>query len=310
LFLAGGAVIHAAGPREIDSMGGLLKRLPWSGWFFLLGAIAICGLPPLNGFVSELLIYLGFFKGVTANANFASGISSIGAPALALIGGLALACFVKVFGVVFLGEPRKKLPNLPHEAPRSMLTGMSILATICLTIGLLPWLVAPMLQRAVIAWNPSTVPDLSTELSNVAHFGSVSAAAIALLVVVIASYGAFLRRLSKVPPSKDQTWGCGYTAPTPRMQYTASSFAEMLVGYFAMVLRPRMHSPKVQGVFPQPTHFESHVPETMLDLVYVPFLKRLYNKTAPIRHLQHGHLSLYILYMFITLIVLMFLIRA
>ncbi|HLO25884.1 MAG TPA: proton-conducting transporter membrane subunit, partial [Geobacteraceae bacterium] len=304
LFLAAGSIIHAAGSREIDVMGGLLRRLPWTSGFFLVGAVAICGLPPLNGFVSEFLIYLGLLHGVTAQNGIAAGMPALGAPALALIGGLAVACFVKVFGIVFLGAPRSESAARGHEAPRTMLGGMAILAVICFVIGLMPWLAAPLLQRAAGGWRP-VLAALPEPLATTAHLWWISGAAVFLVLVIAA--GAFMLRgfLARLPAGTAETWGCGYTAPTTRMQYTASSFAEMLVYFFRGVLRPHTHLPTVRGPFPEATRFASHVPETTLDLVYIPLLQRLYDKTAPIRRMQNGRLQLYILYTFIILILLL-----
>ena len=304
LFLGAGSIIHAIGTREIDVMGGGLRRLPWTSGFFLIGAVAICGLPPLNGFVSEFLIYLGFLHGVTAQGGFAAGAPAMGAPVLALIGGLAVACFVKVFGIVFLGSPRSEPAARAHEAPRTMLGGMTVLAVVCFVIGLVPWLASPLLQRAVNGWRPllAAVPE---SLAAAAHLRWLSGAAIALLLIIAIAAFLLKSRLARLPTGTAETWGCGYAAPTTRMQYTASSFAGMLVNFFSGVLRPLIHSPDLRGPFPGPARFESHVPETMLDCIYIPLLQRLYAKTAPIRRMQSGHLQLYILYTFITLIVLM-----
>jgi len=304
LFLGAGSIIHATGSREIDIMGGLLRRLPWTSGFFLVGAVAICGLPPLNGFVSEFLIYLGFLKGVTAQNGMAAGVPALGAPALALIGGLAVACFVKVFGVVFLGAPRSESAARAHEAPLTMLGGMTILAVICCVIGLAPWLAAPLLQRAATGWHP-ILSAFPVPLAATAHLWWVSGAAVFLVMGI--SGAAFLvrSRLARLSADSAETWGCGYTAPTPRMQYTASSFAEMLVHFFRGVLRPRAHHPTVHGPFPKEARFSSHVPEAVLELVYIPLLQRLYDKTAPIRRMQNGQLHLYILYTFIILILLL-----
>ena len=105
LFLGAGSAIHASHTREIDRMGGLARKLPWTSALFLLGAVAICGLPPLNGFVSEYLIYMGIFSGVNGGNGAAVPVMALAAPALALVGALAVACFVKVYGIAFLGAP-------------------------------------------------------------------------------------------------------------------------------------------------------------------------------------------------------------
>ena len=299
LFLGAGSIIHAIGTREIDRMGGLLRRMPWTAFFFLIGAVAICGLPPLNGFVSELLIYLGLFNGAMQD-NGAAAVA-LAAPFLALVGGLAVACFVKVFGVVFLGTARTDQAARAHEAGSSMKLPMALLALVCITIGLLPALVAPLLDAAVTAWHPGlTTTDL--RLATTAPLGWITLLGLALLAAIALFYRISQRRSSD-PTS--ETWGCGYLAPTSRMQYSSSSFAEMLIKLFSGILRPHSHLPEISGSFPASSRFESHVPETVLERIYLPFLVWANEKLTPLRHLQHGHLHLYILYTLLTLIALL-----
>ena len=148
LFLSAGSVIHAAHTREIDELGGLAKRMPWTALCFLVGAVAICGLPPLNGFVSEFLIYLGLFNtlGQDGQASFAG--AAFAAPALALIGALAVACFVKVYGIVFLGVARSEHAAAGARVrPSTMIGPMGVLVACCFFIGLAPSLVAPILGQ-------------------------------------------------------------------------------------------------------------------------------------------------------------------
>lgn len=299
LFLGAGSLIHAIGTREIDRMGGLLRRMPWTSFFFLIGAVAICGLPPLNGFVSELLIYLGLFNGALQGSGAAA--VALAAPFLALVGGLAVACFVKVFGVVFLGTPRSEQAARAHEAVSSMKLPMALLALACISIGLLPALMAPLLDAAVTAWHPGLAAS-ELRLGVAAPLGWVTLLGGALLAAIVLFHRVTLRRSSD-PAS--ETWGCGYLAPTSRMQYSASSFADTLVSLFAGILRPRCHQPEVSGPFPSSTSFASHLPETVLELVYLPFLAWANEKLTPLRHLQHGHLHLYILYTLLTLIALL-----
>lgn len=303
LFLCAGSVIHAVATREIDRMGGLLRPMPWTALSFIIGAVAICGLPPLNGFVSELLIYLGFFTGTVAGSGAGAIATALAAPALALIGGLAVACFVKVVGVVFLGTPRS--PELPsaHEATRTMRLPMALLALVCLAIGVAPVAMAPLLESAVAAWLPG--PPQSVSLAAAAPLGWITVLAVVLLLVTACLALWYRGRLRKTTAGSAGTWGCGYLAPTSRMQYSASSFADMLVGLFAGILHPERHAPHISGPFPAVTRFGSHVPETVLERIYLPLLAYIYQKFLPVRKLQHGHLHLYILYTFITLVVLL-----
>src|ERR1035437_8753333 len=147
LFLSAGSVLHATHTREIDELGGLAKRMPWTALGFLVGAAAICGLPPLNGFISELLVYLGLFRSAALPPGSLWRSAALGAPALALVGALALVCLVKVHGAMFLGDPRSERTAGATESSRLILVPMAVLAGLCFVVGLLPWVVAPILDR-------------------------------------------------------------------------------------------------------------------------------------------------------------------
>ena len=283
-------------------MGGVSRRLPWSSGFFLLGAVAICGLPPLNGFVSELMLYLGCFTSIRSYGGIAGALPALAAPVLALIGGLALACFVKVYGVVFLGVPRSAGHAGGHEAPASMLAPMALLSLVCVLIGVAPGTVAQPLENAIGGCRILLKPQL---LADLVPFGWVSGLGVALLAAAGLVARLLVRRAGRLPLAVSRTWSCGYLRPTSRMQYSASSFGDTLVSWFRVVLRPEVERKEVCGNFPAPGRFASHLPETVLELIYLPFLEYLYRKSAPIRHLQHGKLNIYIFYTFITLVTLL-----
>ncbi len=306
LFLGAGSVIHAAGSREIDLMGGLAKRLPFTATFFLVGAAAICGLPPLNGFVSEYLIYMGLFRGVIevgGGATAAVSLMASAVPALALVGALALACFVKAYGIVFLGLPRRESVTQPHEAGLVMLLPMGLLALLCILLGLFPQGVVRLLGPAVAGGLPGSSQAVA-ELTLLAPLGWITVMGLVLLLLVaFISIFSLRRRPGGVVTAV--TWDCGYLHSTPRMQYTASSFAALLVDLFGGILRPRRHGPKVTGPFPAPSSYSSHVPEAVLELIYLPILKWGNELLMPLRKLQHGRIPLYILYIFVTVIVLL-----
>ncbi|OYV95349.1 MAG: hypothetical protein B7Z73_02455 [Planctomycetia bacterium 21-64-5] len=302
LFLSAGSVIHAVGTREIDLLGGLAKTMPRTAVLFLIGAVAICGLPPLNGFVSELLIYLGLFKTLGLKGSPGWPIAAFAAPALALMGVLAAACFAKVFGAVFLGAARSEHAQQGHEAPVMMIGPMGILATCCAAIGLLPVLVAPSLEEAAEAWS---VAGPEQPLRSMAPLGWISVAAATLIALAVA-IGVFLRqRLRSGEVASTLTWDCGFAAPSPRMQYTSSSFAQMLVDLFAWALLPRRHEHRPQGLFPQEADFHTHVPETVLDCGIGPSFAWAARFFIRFRVLQRGSLQVYLLYIFATLIFLL-----
>ena len=303
LFLGAGSVIHAAGTREIDRMGGLAKTMPWTAAFFLVGAIAICGLPPLNGFVSEWFIYLGLFHAVTDGVSISWAAAALAAPSLALIGALALACFVKAYGSVFLGTARTP-DATPHEAGWAMKLPMAVLAACCALIGLLPFLVAPILTRAILAWDVSGVlqascPLNTLPLSAVALFGWILCGTCLLIYFVLA------RRLKQGHAPRRSTWSCGYAQATARMQYTSSSFARTLVDLFRFALHPRVHGPAIKTLFARPSRFESHVEEPMLDRVLLPLterVKQLFSKALP---LQRGLTHRYLIYVALMVVALL-----
>ena len=305
LFLSAGSVVHATHTREIDHLGGLAKSMPATAFCFLAGAVAICGLPPLNGFVSEFLIYLGLFRTLTASSGPVL-VCAFAVPALALIGGLALACFVKVYGAVFLGTARSEHAHHAHESGPTMIAPMVILVACCFFIGLFPGRVAPALTIGVESWAPGTTAA-GGQLEALAPLGAVGAAGFALLggllVVAVCLRWVVRRR----PIAVGVTWGCGYAAPTERMQYTASSFAQMLVRYFAWVLLPRVRKPKPRrlALFPGKSGFHSEVPDVVLDRAVFPVIRIWAWIFSRLRVLQRGNVQVYLLYIFLALLALL-----
>jgi hydrogenase-4 component B len=301
LFLSAGSVLHATGTREIDRLGGLWRRMPWTGLAFLIGAVAICGLPPLNGLVSELLLYLGLFRAGFTDGGHLWLAGALAAPALALAGALAVACFVKVVGAVFLGSARTPDVAGAHEAGPRMVAPMAALAGGCALIGLGAPLVAPLLQRATVAWMGGAA---APALSGLAPLATVSAASAALLAA-LALVGWWLAARARRDASRVVTWDCGYAAPSARMQYTASSFAEMLVRQLGWALRPEAHAPRLDAPFPASASFHSHVPDTVLDRGVTPAFAVAGRVFARLRMIQRGSIHAYLLYILGTLVVLL-----
>jgi formate hydrogenlyase subunit 3/multisubunit Na+/H+ antiporter MnhD subunit len=277
LFLGAGAVHHATGTREIDHLGGLGGTMRGTALLFVVGAAAISGLPPLNGFVSEWLVALGFLGALDRPPGDPVAFAAVGAPVLALVGGLAAACFAKVVGVVFLGSPRSGHAAHAHEAPRSMLAPMALLAALCAAIGLFPSAVLPPLGAAAADW-ARIDPALLAGASERAASGAAGIAAVAAVLLLGAGALALLRRrrlAAHAALAPVETWGCGFAAPTPRMQYTGSSFADLLLKRFTWVVVRRAEMPAPEGAFPRAARFRTEVPDAVLDLFLVP-VARLY----------------------------------
>jgi len=303
LFLAAGAVIHGVGTREIDRLGGLAKTMPRTAWFFTIGAAAICGLPPLNGFVSELLIYVGLLRVAAESGAGVSSVAALAVPMLAMAGALAIACFVKVFGIVFLGPMRSEDAARAQEAPPSMLLAMGLLALGCVGIGALPILLMPALDGVVQAWiqlDPAPPP-----LGELVPWPAVMAMNAVLVAAVLAVALLLRSRLLRKIPAQALTWDCGYARPGPTMAYTASSFAQILVGLYGWLLRPRSGNPVSREMFPARMSFHVNVPEPVLGSILVPIWAGVRRALVPLRAFQHGRVQQYLMYVLLTLCLLL-----
>ena len=303
LFYSAGAVIHATGSQNIDHYGGLIKSMPKTAVLFVGAAVAICGLPPLNGFISEWFIYLGFFTAVQHSA-VVIALSALLAPALALIGGLAVACFVKVFGITFLGTPRTAVAQDGHDISLAMWLPMSLVFALCVIIGVTPVLVQPLLTPALTAWGLADSGVAAMFSGAQLPWLSICAVALLLLLALVAFWLRWQRRHH--PQQVTDTWGCGYQFATARIQYTASSFADMLVGMFSWGLRPKKHEAQINGILPGASEFSSHTADVVLDGVVLPVADRFARLCSTVRHyLQHGILGVYILYITVAVAVLL-----
>jgi hydrogenase-4 component B len=295
LFLGAGSVLHSTGTREMSQLGGLWRGMPWTAGLFALGAAAISGLPPLNGFVSEWLVYLGLFDATISRGPWAWAAIPA-AILLGITGALALACFVKVCGVVFLGAPRSAAANRAHECGLKMRGAMCFLAGFCVLIGLAPAVFWPAIARGIDAWNPAWSGETTPPPLSVLGSFSIAVAAIAI------SMGWGLWRVSRSRGIvRELTWNCGYAAPSGRMQYTAGSFAGVITEWFAWILHPRRHEHRPEAAFPRHAEFEEHTPETVLEEVIEPAARIILRVSQATRRFQHGRVQSYLLYLLIAL---------
>ncbi|MDX2111047.1 MAG: proton-conducting transporter membrane subunit [Verrucomicrobiota bacterium] len=290
LFLGAGSVLHATETREINRLGGLWRTMPWTATLFSLGAVAMSGLPPLNNFISEWLIYLGLFDAVTTKG--AAAWAAIPAAILmATAGALALATFVKVCSMLFLGAPRTKAVEHAHECGLLMRGPMIALASLCVLLGVAPVLVWPALMRTMAVWHPAwngvDVPAPLTVLS-------ITQGVLALVLITAALW--LWKKIQANGLSRGLTWDCGYAEPSARMQYTSSSFADIAAGWFAWILRPVLNLRRPRGLLPAKAFRLEHIPETVLDNWIGPIATGILFVSTNVRRLQHGRLQYYILY--------------
>jgi formate hydrogenlyase subunit 3/multisubunit Na+/H+ antiporter MnhD subunit len=315
LFLGAGAVSQISGTREIDKMGGLLKRMPWTGFSFLLGALAISGLPPFNGFISEFLIYLGAFKEVGAINTPVPETMSVLITAfstlfgLALVGGMAAICFTKAFGMVFLGEPRSEVIQNAHEVKVSMRLAMLILALGCLVLGLaapfLPYFLQPLCAQVLPASfiTSASLDVLINQISQTLFYITVISALFLILIIVFLLIRKYKK--SPYPASQTVTWDCGYLAPNARMQYTASSFVQPLATFFRTLLQLKEKHKPVAGLFPHHASLQSESADPFHHRFYSPIFESIKYFFSRWHWIQHGRLHLYILYIALVLIILL-----
>jgi len=304
LFLGAGAVLHATGVRNMEQLGGLMRQMPWTGTLFLIGSFAICGLPPLNGFVSEFLIYVGAFMGTGLSGVSLSSIGII--TGLAAIGGLAAACFTKAFGIVFLGEPRHTPALLGHEIGWGMRIPMMLLAFGCLAIGFFAPTVISAMAPVIGNVTGLLKIDIDTHLA-VVTVPLQRVTALSCIFILILGFLIYLRRhlLSDRTPAQCNTWDCGFVGPTARMQYTASSYAQPITSMFGFFLQThrKIHTP--EGLFPAKASLHTHTDDVFLRGLFLPLFRGIERILLPLHRLQQGRVQIYILYVAVTILALL-----
>ena len=301
LFLGYGAAAQRVHSRDAEALGGLLRRWPLTAGLMVLGAAAITALPGLNGFTGEWVILYGLLTG-GAELRGAPQIALLaGVPALVLTGALAVACFARLTGVALLGEPRSEGARHAAAPGWEMWLPMLLLAALCVAVAWAPAQVVTLLGPAL----PSVAPrgDMGAVPGAVAPLGGV-----ALLVVLGLALGATLRWLvvrRAAGIRRAPTWGCGYARPAPRMQYSASSFAEPITRIFQPLLGSRVERDvAAEGVWPVAASWRSVTPDRALAGLYEPVFKSVERALLRLRGLQQGRVSTYLLYIVLTVLVL------
>ena len=316
LFLGAGAVLHATHTRNMEEMGGLAKRMRWTALFFLVGAAAISALPPLNGFVSEWLTYQSLLQGFGTTPSLIRLMFPLSGAMLALTGALAAACFVKAFGITFLAQPRSDHARKAHEASFTMLIGQGILTGACVFLGLFPTLFLKLfdpitqqltgqqLSAQLNASNGLVLSGVAAQGGTVSTLG-ITLMALCLVPVPLVLWFFFARRAkTRIGP----TWACGQPALTPQMEYTATGFSKPIRMIFKALFRPRREVQREYDFSPyyaKTIRFESHIEEVFQTRVYRPLNRLVLRLSRQLRALQAGSLQAYLIYIFITLLLLL-----
>jgi len=296
LFYAAGNVYRAAHTLNLESLGGLFRKMPHTALLFLLSALAICGLPPFNGFISEFILYGGLYQGSLHARPVGALLLILTILGLALIGGLAMLCFTKAFGIVFLGKGRKPLPESDWQEGPGNLIPLYVNSGLILAIGLFPATFVKFLSAPLALFIPNfNLSFFNFELLD--NLQQVSRATVGLLAVSLIMLGIRYivthRTVQEVAP----TWGCGYNGGAERMQYTATSFVRMYRKLAAPVLLVHRKNVEFPEIFPHEKRtYETH-PEDALEanLIDIP-IDLMQRFLSFFRFIQNGKIQNYLLY--------------
>ena len=301
LFFAAGGVYQKTHLLDIEKLGGIVKFMTFTSVAFMVGSIAISGLPPFNGFVSEFFIYWGMLKGLSVGNTLLSIVMVVSFASLALIGAMALLCFTKVFGVVFLGSPRSDYHGTPSEVSFTMRAAMAAQILIIILIGVFPQYAFAGISVVAKTFMPGGGAAVSVS-PYLATLGGVSTG---LLVFIGISAGLFILRgvlLRNRSVYGYKTWDCGYQAGNVRMQYTASSYAAPFLRLIRPLFSWRVHLEKPQGLFPKDAGFESHAEDRFERGIIDPIISLIERFLNAFTWIQSGSTQQYILYGLIFLI--------
>jgi formate hydrogenlyase subunit 3/multisubunit Na+/H+ antiporter MnhD subunit len=303
LFLGAGSLLHGTGTRDMNRMGGLLKRMPWTGSLLLGGSLAIAALPPFNGLVSEWLLYLGLLKAGLVHGGIGGLVPLLLVGVLGLTGALALVAFTRLAGIALCGEPRSAEASHAHEAGAKMIAPMVLLLLGCLAIGLRPQWAVGLLAAPLAHLLPTSPEVLVTLLAPLAQLGDW---AVWLALALAAGSLGLLWFLRLRPRSRATTWSCGFSLPTARMAYTGDAFAELVESHLLPSgLRLATAGEPVAGIFPRAVSLFRHGLDPVLSRWFLPGFEWVAEHCVRLRWLQQGRLPVYLLYVFVTCAVLM-----
>jgi NADH:ubiquinone oxidoreductase subunit 5 (subunit L)/multisubunit Na+/H+ antiporter MnhA subunit len=312
LFFGAGAVLTATDARDVDRLGGLIHRMPFTSFAVLVGCVAISALPPFNGFVSEWLI----FQAVLQSPELPQWALKIMVPAvgvmLALAAALAAACFVKAFGVAFLGRPRSAAAEAASEVDRTSLAAMFILAALCLLAGILPgWVIdtlAPVTTEMLGGRMPIQANEAWLSIAPIADSRSSYNGLLVMVFITISASLAvfFIHRFASHALRRAPAWGCGFSDPTPAAQYSGESFAQPIRRVFGTLMfhaRDHVTMPAPGDTRPARLRIELH--DLIWEGMYQPIAAAVQRSTERLNYLQFLTIRQYLSLVFATLVTLL-----
>lgn len=310
LFFAAGSVYQQTHTQDMEKLGGLIHRMPYTALCFLAGALAIGGLPPFNGFVSEFLLYSGMILGIKSIGVTYIFLMISALAALAWMGGLSMLTFTKSFGTIFTGQPRTVIHSQPQEVSLLMRLPQYFIIILMLSIGLFPKFYFTVVQGIVAGYMPGISGGGRNEvpaalLSSLTSIGTYSLLFILLLLLILYIRGMITRKL---PVRQGITWGCGYLYGTPAMQYTGKSFSKSLgkLLNFILIEKKKYREFRESEIFPSARKYASQYNDFFLSRILNVIVDRFLYSLNYFQFIQNGKTQLYILYgiFFIVLIFL------
>jgi hydrogenase-4 component B len=311
LFLGAGAIVHSTHEHDLEQMGGLLRRMPWTGLFFLVGCLSISALPPFNGFVSEWLTFQAALQAWQLQSGVLRSLIPIVSAMLALSGALAAACFVKVYGVAFLGQARSRHVRRARQAPVGMRAGQGWLAALCLLLGVLPTTVIDVIDGVPRQLLGAGLPQATAHgwlwLTPVTPAtASYSAPLVVVLLAVLAGLVLWgVRRGAVRRVRRCDAWDCGFAPPTVRMQYTASAFSQPIRRVFGLLFHVEEAVARREGGVLQ---YELKVSDRAWGLFYLPVARLVEAAASRVVRLQSGNVRVYLGWTLATLVLLLWII--
>ncbi|HEY9490311.1 MAG TPA: proton-conducting transporter membrane subunit, partial [Chryseosolibacter sp.] len=305
MFYSSGNLYHLTNTRNIEQLGGLIRKIPFTGFFFLCGSLAIAGLPPFNGFVSKFLLFSGFLAGMNIESFQLNIFMIAGVLTLALVGGISTLAFTKSFSVIFLGTPRRPLKYQPPERFNTGHLPLFILLFLMLLIGLSPGVTLTTLGHIVYLWDNS-LPQNAIALTLSAPLSGIGLAS--LFVILLTGFVYTIRTLavSNRVIQTTPTWACGYAARNRRMQYTGKAFSKSLAKLFAFITNEEKKYTEIPPttIFPPNRSYESSYAEYFEKHFINKACHQLLNLMNRFSFIHNGRVQYYILYGFIFMLIL------
>jgi len=299
LFFSAGSVYQQTHTRDMEKLGGLIKTMPKSAVMFLIGAVAIGGLPPFNGFISEFLIYAGMFEGIKLEGMSQIIFIVLSFAGLSIVGGLSILTFTKTFGILFLGTPRQELKHKPSEVSNSMLIPQYLIVAMMLFIALAPLFFIDIITNILATYkNPENLlpsgklVDYFSVMQNISLYTLLFVSIILVLLFV----NNILKRTKTI--TSGPTWGCGYTAGTSKIQYTGKSYSKSLGKIFSSIVIERKQYKEIQAgeIFPNDKRYISHYNDFVEYRLFHGILNRLLYSANYFKFIQNGRVQSYVLY--------------